>query len=214
MSGILKLHISPLRIPAGAFDLPGKELADRAAENAAQQVRELFMDNFTRRGGKSFWLQAADSVQTEGEGGGHWAVCVYQRGVRLQWLGKKDPGVLPGATASTHTGAPTKYISIPGPANGGRKAANAFGKMYFQPVKKAGRLAGLLFPAEEGTAKRKRKDQPAGRVVLKKAGNKPLFYLLTETIHQPHPDVIPTLDAINRTAESAMRETLNNHLNH
>lgn len=214
MSGTLKLNIKPLQIPPGSFDLPGEELANRAAENAAEQVRELFQDNFTRRGGKSYWLQAADSVQTEGSGGGRRAVCVYQRGVRLQWLGKKDPGVLPGATASTLTGAPTKYISIPGPANGGRKAANAFGKLLFQPVKNKGRLAGLLFPATEGTAKRKRKDQPAGRVVLRKAGNAAAFYLLTETRHRPHPDVLPTMEAINRTAEEAMRETLNNHLNH
>lgn len=210
---ILTLHIKPLKIPAGTFDIPRQDLEERAAQNAAEQVRELLQDNFSRRGGKSFWLQAADSVQTEGAGEGRWAVCVYQRGVRLQWLGKKNPGVLPGASASTHSGAPTKYISIPGPANTARKAANAFGKLVFQPAGNKGRLGGLLFPAEMGIAKHKRKDKPAGRIVLKKAGNAVAFFLLSETIHQPHQDVIPSMDAINRTAEAAMLETLNNHLN-
>lgn len=191
-------------------DLRPGELTNEVAANASECIMELVRDNFLARGGRSFWREAADSVQVTPAQGGTCHVLVAQRGVHLQWTGQPAV-ILPGRTPSTSTGKPTRLLALPTQANPTRKNPCAYKELFFQAVKGKPRLRGLLFQGVPGVAKKAYKGKPAGRMVVRKAGTVPLFSLVTETHHVPHPDVMPTQEALQQTANEAAREVLRNH---
>lgn len=191
-------------------DLHPGQLTNEVSANAAECLMEQLRDHFLARGGRSFWQQAADSVQVTPAQAGTCHVIVAQRGVRLQWTGKPAV-ILPGRTASTSTGKPTRLLALPTEANPTRKNPSAYKELFFQRVKGKPRLRALLFPGEPVPAKRAYKGKPAGRMVIRKAGDVPLFTLVTETHHVPHPDVMPTQQAMQQTVLNAAEEVLRNH---
>ena len=169
---------------------------------AANEVQTTMQDNFDSLGGREFWGRASDAttVETQGELA---VVGVRQPGVGLQLRGGK---VLPGKRPSSKTGNPTKLLSIP-TSKAISEAPNAYSLLAFVPVKGRPHLKGLLIPGEPVTTKRgKRKGEQ--RVAPLKDG-KPLFNLVDQTEHDPHPEVIPSSaelkDAVRRGSKSYLR---------
>lgn len=180
----LDIQVPHLR---GLLEIGGQEQRD-VAEQAAIGVRNLVRKHFSGLGGESFWNEAASHTRVEEEGDGY-AVTVRHRGVALQRYGGV---VLPGKTKSTYTGEPTKLLAIPAEKSV-EEAPNAYGILAFVPVKGGGLLRGLLIPGEVGIAKHKYKDKPAGRrIVRPQKDAEPYFHLVTKTVHQPNPAVLPT----------------------
>ncbi len=173
---------------------------------AANEVQITMQDNFDSLGGREFWGRASDATTVEMQG--ELAVVgVRQPGVRLQWLGtKKGQPILPGKRPSSKTGQPTKLLAIPC-SKAITEAPNAYGMLAFELVKNSGHTKGLLFPGESVTIKRgKRKGQQRVAPIKDAA---PLFRLVDQTEHDPHPEVIPSenelKDAARRGSKSYLR---------
>ena len=179
-----------------------------ALANAADQVADSLRDNFRRFRGRRFWREAADSVDVSPGTASAINVLVTQRGVRLQWLGL-DPNkpkhaslmAIPANKAITER--PRAYPNL---------------KLIIPPVAPGSRLRGWLVLGEVAAAKHKYKTHPAGRAITGAVmrGGRPIimFSLVTHTSHRPHPEVIPSLNQLEHTVASAIRETLNQYLNH
>lgn len=191
-----------------SVELPAR-VRSEALSNAADQVADSLRENFYRMPGRNFWGNAGDSVDVQpGVPGQSLAVVVTQRGVRLQWLGL-DP----------NTPKRASLLAIPA-----SKAITEYPRAYpnLLPIFPRNihwpKLRGWLVQGEQGTAKRKYKDRPAGRPIMRAVlrGGRPLivFSLVTHTSHVPHPQVIPPLAKLNEVTKAAFRETLNQHFHH
>ena len=196
---MLKIEV---KIPDMQRLLPERaDLVEAVSVNAAELIMERVRDNFLRRGGKNFWRAAADSVEVKDGGIGQKFVTIGQRGVRLQWLG----GVV-------RPKAPRKLLAIP-TDKGITEMPRSYDNLVFVPLTRQNgqarfpHLRGLLVEGVQENAKRRYKDKPAGRAILRPNG-KVYFRLVDETHHLPHPDVMPTEEDLIKTAEEAVHEVL------
>lgn len=181
--------------------LSGRVLAD-IRKGAANNILRLLKTNFAAYGTSKYWQEAADSTKVE-TGGPTARVMVTQTGVRLHWLGGT---VKPGKGTSSKTGLPTKLLAIP--TAPGNHDAPGFGAYVWRPWSK-GKVRGLLYPATETIAKRKYKDRPAGRTIMRaNAQATPAYLLVTETVHPRNPNVIPANREIKDAAREAARSRL------
>lgn len=133
-----------------------------ARMNGATAIKNLIRDNFVKRGGHSFWAEAANATRVKQEGNDV-AVWVEHTGVHLRWKGGT---VLPGKNKSSHTGEDTKLLSLPADKKTKHSSPIFHSPLFFLSLKKRGHLKALLIEGKEIIAEKKYKDKPAGRVIL------------------------------------------------
>ena len=139
------------------IDIPkdmGIEITPRQLEaarvNAAEVVMETVRENFLRRGGRRYWLEAADAVTIKHGGKDTLVVNIAHRGVALHYYG--------GTVRPTKS----KLLALPAAPDMTEYARSVPGLMLV-PIKGRPHLRGLLVKSESGEAKRKWKNKPAGR---------------------------------------------------
>ena len=189
----LSISFDPLRLPTGSFEVTQRDL-DSIRIGAANEMRELVSARLRTQGGRHWWHQAADRTRRVSEGDTE-VIQVHQRGVRLQWLGL-DP----------NTPKRSSLLAIPA-----SKAISEYPRAYpnLLPIFPRNvhwpKLRGWLVQGEQGTAKRKYKDRPAGRPIMRAVlrGGRPLivFSLVTHTSHVPHPQVVPSPGELSHVAQ-------------
>lgn len=196
---MISLHVNITGIDCLKLDATALQGLCKASANELQITMQ---DNFDALGGREFWGRASDATTVETQGGMA-VVGVRLPGVRLQWLGGT---VTPGKRPSSKTGKPTKLLAIPC-SKAITEAPNAYGLLTFVPVKGRPHLKGLLIPGEPVTIKRgRRKGQQS---VRPRKDASPLYHLVDRTVHDPHPEVIPSggelKDAVGTGARSYLR---------
>lgn len=170
---------------------------------AAHRVHQKVIDNFLMLGGERYYKEAAKQTRLQTEGSVA-RITITQTGVRLRWLGGV---VLPGKGISSKTGQPTRCLALPIDRKN-KEAPGWFGNLAWLPIMR-GKVRGLLLPCETATAKRPYKDKPAGRTVRRPAkGAKPLYMLVTDTVHRPNPAVMPSEKKLTEAASQAAQQTL------
>lgn len=198
-------------------DLPhvdAAKLTDQISKNAAELLQEQLKDNFTGRGGRRFWLAAADSVQVEPVRRGY-LVAVYQPGVRMQWQGGTQR---PSGKTSEATGRPTRSLLIPHARSQMRERGESLteflkhkkGAVRVLVRKATGKV--YLIMDEETRVKLPKGVKGQGRRRTKDTTRLTLIGALVKSAQiTPHPNVIPTDDALTATARTAAMEVLRNH---
>lgn len=181
----------------------GKELPAAVTKTASNNILKLIKNNFATLGSGPFWEEAAASTKANVRGSVA-RITITQTGVRLRWLGGV---VLPGKSISSKTGRPTRCLALPIDRKN-KKEPIFFGNLTWLPIMR-GKVRGLLLPCETATAKRPYKDKPAGRTVCRPAkGAKPLYMLVTDTVHRPNPAVMPSEKKLTEAASQAAQQAL------
>ncbi len=191
----LAVQLPPM-LQSGGFSLSDNERR-AVGESAGAGVRQAVRENFYSRG-KHFYMRAADATDLQVTSSGEALVLVRQVGVHLRWKG----GVVTPrqGNTSSKTGQQVKLLAIP---LGGQKKSPGFyrGVLAFLPIKGRPKLKGLLVQGRKGKAKRKYKNKPAGRAIIRKAKDaKAIFALVTSTTHSPDETVIPKPGALHEAA--------------
>ncbi len=169
--------------------------------SAANAVKDSVAARFRAREGQLWWQQAALNTHRVRYGDQE-AVVVFQRGVRLQWLGL-DP----------NTPKHAKLLSIPA-----RKSITEQPRAYsnlvaiFPSPSPGPKLRGWLAEGEKAVAKRRYKDKPAGRQITRaviRGGRLSIYFsLVSHTSHVPHPDVVPSAEELSEVAQRAVNRFL------
>ena len=195
----LSLHIysSPLRCLA-------QEDVREACRAAGNGVAELVRAHLRGLPGRGFWRDAADATRVA-EDGQEVEVWIEKRGLALQLYGGT---VLPGKGMSSFTpGRPTRLLALP-TSREVTEAPGRYGPLVFVPLRR-GHLRGLLLPGVEGVARRSGKRHRKGDSVLRAAaGAAPLFRLVDQTRHLPHPFILPPQLLLRRRAASEVAQFL------
>lgn len=165
-------HVSPEQIAA-------------CNKGAANNILRLVKENFLSLGGRYYWGNAAKSTLTQADDKSA-SVSVYQRGVRLRWQGGT---VQAGASISSHTGRPTKYLAIPA-SDDITEHPGFYAGLKFIPINK-GKLGGILATLDD-----------KGKV------SKKFFSLVSSTTHQPNPAVMPPAQAMQAELSKAAGSTI------
>lgn len=181
-----------LVINSGLHSLQDFNDADKQTirDAAANRIRDLLQRHFSSKGGRRFWQEAADSVQTELTKDGT-NINIYKRGVALRLFG----GVVkPTGRKSEMTGKAIKNIFIPGPRT--------------QMRQDGGELIDEVHDPEQVFVLKNK----AGRVFLaeNRGGEKPYFLgrLVKQTVHKPDESVLPKGDEMVASARMAARNAI------
>lgn len=184
--------------------LSAEEMGE-VAQDAARGVRVVVRRNFTQlasaSGSRAFWREAAGATDVEpmpgaeGAQRGMAAVVVRKRGVRLHW---KGGDVRATGQRSEVTGKPTRALLIPFEDSPLRKQRKTLAEMHYPEeqlhvLKSKGGCP--LLVAED------RKKKRTNLVWLGK--------LVKQAHFEPRPEVLPTVEAMNREAASAVRQSVN-----
>lgn len=173
----------------GAREL--REACRAAGNGVAERVRA----HFRALPGERFWQEAADATRVV-SGGREVEVWVEKRGVALQWRGGV---VTPGKGVSSATGRPTKTLAIP-TRRGMSEMPGRYAPLVCIPLKR-GHLRALLLPGEPGVARRSGKKRPKGAPLIRpQSGASPLFRLVDQTTHSPHPNILPGVEELHAVA--------------
>ena len=208
---MIALHLSSIQLEdvrlraqaAGA----GKETVLVGGRAAANLVKDhLFGLDSTRPnalGGKRthFYASAAKSVSNPKPTGAGVSFTINQIGLAQRWLGGT---IRAGAGISSATGRATQYLAIPARAESYGKAPSEFPDLRFVPRKGGGMLIQALQTAIKWTKKGAEKAFETGGGVM--------FWLVKEVTQRPDPTVLPTEDAIEHAAASAMESYLTRRL--
>lgn len=153
-------------------------------EAAANHLRKLLKQHLEARGGRKYWKDAAESVETEISDAGA-VVSINHRGVRLHFYG----GIVkPTGRISNVTGKPIKRLLIPG-ANSPLRKARA--ELYELGINRQSvHIAGGALMADIG-----------GVPVM-------LGVLARQSVHEPDPTVLPSDDRLRDELRAAARDVL------
>lgn len=157
-----------LKIEVKVPELPGLREVARLEEavraNAAELVMERVRANFLRRGGREYWVAAADSVEVRPGGSHETLVRVKHTGVALHYYG------------GTVRPRQAKLLALPAAAEMSEYARSVPG-LKMVPLSGYPHLRGLLVATEAGTAARKHKNKPAGRTIRRAVYELDVFHI-------------------------------------
>lgn len=176
-------HEEVERLKAKMEDRSGLHAA--IAMGAEEAMKEHLERNYVPKSKRTgFWGKAAASVEATSNDN-EVALSVPHRGARLRWLGGT---VRAGRTASTKTGGPTRYLSIPLHDSVAEKLPSEAGDLVFIPSRRRG-SGGVLV---RGRAKRVTRGKNKGGLRYIADPDAPALYALVEkTRHKPDPGVVP-----------------------
>lgn len=174
-------------------------VAGRAASNLIRQ--HLVARNSThpnKLGGKrtQFWSRAARSIAQEATADGA-RISINQVGLRLQLMGgtvRPKPG--------------KRYLTLPAVPEAHAMLAGEFDDLEFAmvPDPKTKRMRPALVRARRSEIEiRKTRTGPKVAHVASTLGNDVVYWLIRKAVIKPHPDVLPTRDAIQAEASRAVQ---------
>lgn len=202
---LLLIHWSSTYMIAVSINLSGRisELltaADMESVHyaAGMELESRMRDHLRSNGGSRFWGAASESAKLDRWDDKSAAVGVYKRGVALQRYGS---GGLPGGVVRP---VRAKHLTIPAVKGLGSVRESGLDLVFVPAKERGGQYAGSLCPAGVKTITRgKRKGQSR-----KVAAGAPVYHLYNWTVHDPHPDVLPTDEALGAAVQKNMDSTL------